>query len=283
MHVLVADLHEHRAAFGQQVTRRRQPVAQIRQIGMDTVLPGISERLHLLRFARDVLGLVLHVAAFGGPLEIRIEPDAVGRVDVDALHLAAQLLAFRQRRHNLQGVAENHAVRPVGVVPVELCPGVVVRQPVEVREKIRMIFVPLSVSALHQVVDQRLGVNLLLDEERRRLNHEIRPVLRILAAPDQLRIEIAIAALVGNFDRVVLRHQRLVFRRRNVLPRRFLVRQRFDLLGGFARHHSAPVLFVPSTLRAALSTTLSKASSTFAPNSASISCTSRNSAKAHRP
>ena len=45
MHVLVADLHEDRTALRQQVARDRQTVAQIGQVGVDAVLPGVAERL----------------------------------------------------------------------------------------------------------------------------------------------------------------------------------------------------------------------------------------------
>ena len=44
-----------------------------------------------------------------------------------------------------------------------------------------------------QVVDQHLGVDLLLDVERRRVDDEIAPVLLVLAAPDELRVEVAVA------------------------------------------------------------------------------------------
>ena len=55
-----------------------------------------------------------------------------------------------------------------------------------------------------QVVDQHLGVDLLLDVERRRVDDEVAPVLLILAAPDELRVEVAVAALVGDADRGLL-------------------------------------------------------------------------------
>src|SRR5258708_4569108 len=63
---------------------------------------------------------VLHVAAGGGPLEVAVELDAVGRVEVDALHLAAQALALSQTRHHLERIAEDHAVGPILVVLIEL-------------------------------------------------------------------------------------------------------------------------------------------------------------------
>ena len=63
---------------------------------------------------------ILHVAAGGGPLEVAVEFDAIGRVEVDALNLAAQTLPLGQAGHDLEGVAEDHAVGPVLVVGVEL-------------------------------------------------------------------------------------------------------------------------------------------------------------------
>ena len=121
MDVLIADLHEDRAGLGEQIAGDGEPVAQVGQVAVDAVAPGVAERLDLLRLAGDVVGVaVLHVAAGGGPLEVAVELDAVGRVEVDALHLAAQALALGQAGHHLERVAEDHAVRPVLVVLVEL-------------------------------------------------------------------------------------------------------------------------------------------------------------------
>ncbi len=62
---------------------------------MDAVAPGVAEGFDLLGLAGNVVGLaVLHIAAGGGPLEVAVELDAVGRVEVDALDLAAQALAL---------------------------------------------------------------------------------------------------------------------------------------------------------------------------------------------
>ena len=121
MHILIADLHEDRAGIGKQIARDGEPVAQVGEIAVDAVAPCVAERLDLLRLAGDVVGVaVLHVAAGGGPLEVGVELDAVGRVDVDALHLAAQSLALGQAAITCRLVAEDHAVRPVLVVLVEL-------------------------------------------------------------------------------------------------------------------------------------------------------------------
>ena len=128
MHILIPDLHKYRPGIGQQIPRHGQPVPQISQIRMNPIPPGIPKRLHLFRLAGDVVDVaIFYIAAGGGPLEIGVEFDAVGRIEIDALHLAAQAFAFGQRRHDLQAVAENHAVGPVGVVLVELSFGVVVR------------------------------------------------------------------------------------------------------------------------------------------------------------
>src|SRR5690606_6240554 len=42
--------------------------------------------------------------------------------------------------------------------------------------------------AAHEIVDDRLGVDLLLNVERRRVDDEVGPILLVLAAPDELRI-----------------------------------------------------------------------------------------------
>ena len=95
-----------------------------------------------------------------------------------------------------------------------------------------------------QVVDQHLGVDLLLDVERRGVDDEIAPVLLILAAPDELRIEVAVAALIGHADRalLILLQHGLIFGRRDVLPLRLVVLERFDGLGGglFFGHRYCP-------------------------------------------
>ena len=207
---------------------------------MDAVAPGVAERLHLLRLARDVLRpAVAHVAARRRPLEVRVESDAVGRVDVDALHLAAQALALRQRGHHLQAVAEDHAVRPVGVVLVEVRAVGALRQPVEVGEEVCLIHafrdrvvLRRLVAPAAQVVDQHLGVHLLLDVERRRLNDEVGEILLVLAAPDELRVEVAVAARVGHLDgaAVVVLQRRAVLGGGDVGPLRLVVDERLDLL-----------------------------------------------------
>src|ERR1039458_2426098 len=71
-------------------------------------------------------------------------------------------------------------------------------------------------------------MHLLLDIKRWRVDNEIAPVLRILATPDQLRIQILVPSLICHPDRILrfLGHNRLILGCRDVLPPCFLVRQR---------------------------------------------------------
>ena len=119
--IFIADLHEDGAGIGEEIAGDGEPIPQVGEVAVDAVAPGVAEGFDLLGLAGDVVGLaVLHVAAGGGPLEVAVELDAVGRVEVDALHAPAQALALGQAGHYLEGVAEDHAVRPVLVVGVEL-------------------------------------------------------------------------------------------------------------------------------------------------------------------
>ena len=137
MDILVADLHEYGAGVGQQVAGHGEAVAQVGQVGVDAVAPSVPESPDLLRLAGDVGGVAVpHVAAGGGPLEVGVEADAVGRVDVDALDLSTQSLPLGHGGHHLQAVAQNHPVGPVGVVPVELGFGRLRGQSVEVGEQV---------------------------------------------------------------------------------------------------------------------------------------------------
>ncbi len=69
--------------------------------------------------------------------EVGVEFDAVGWVEVDALDLAAEAFAFCEGGHDLERVAEDHAVGPVLVVLVELGFVGVFGDAVEVSEEVR--------------------------------------------------------------------------------------------------------------------------------------------------
>ena len=90
MDVFVADLDEDAAAVGEQVAGDGEAVAEVSEVAVDAVAPGVAEGFDLFGFAGDVFGFaVFDVAAGGGPLEVGIELDAVRRVKIDALHTAA--------------------------------------------------------------------------------------------------------------------------------------------------------------------------------------------------
>jgi hypothetical protein len=52
-----------------------------------------------------------------------------------------------------------------------------------------------------KIVDQDLRVHLFLDVEGRRLDDQVAPIVLVLAAPDELRVEVAMAPLIGEPDR----------------------------------------------------------------------------------
>src|SRR5579872_3718587 len=145
MHILITNLDKNRARIRKQVPRDGQAVAQIRQIRVDTIAPGVAEGLDLLGLAGDVLDIsVPDVAAGGGPLKIGIEFDAVRRIEVNALDFAAKTLALGQRCHYLQAIAEDHAIAPVGVVLVELGSGAFAGQSIEIGVHVDLLLSSLS-------------------------------------------------------------------------------------------------------------------------------------------
>jgi len=178
MNVLVADLHEDAARVGEQLAAEDEPVTQVRQVRVDAEGPGVPVGLDHLRLAGEVGLLVLHVAPADLGLEVRGEPDAVGRVHVDHLDPPGQALAAGQACHHLEGVAEDHPVRPVHVVLVEL-DGLAIRE-LGVGEQ-----VALDVLARGHAEDG-LGGHALVDVEGDRLDLE--PLPLPLARPLEPRL-----------------------------------------------------------------------------------------------
>ena len=196
MDIFIADLHEDGAGIGEEITGDGEPIPQVSEVAVDAVAPGVAEGFDLLGLAGDVVGLaVLHVAAGGGPLEVAVELDAVGRVEVDALHAPAQALALDEAGHDLEGVAEDHAVGPVLVVGVELGLVRALGDAVEVVEEIELHLGCSFLALAQEVINERLGMHLLLNVERRGVDDEVAPVLLILPTPDELGIEVGIARI----------------------------------------------------------------------------------------
>ena len=123
---------------------------------------------------------------------------------------------------------------------VELRLGGLGGEPVEVGEQVdeaRLLAarpgLPLVRTLTHEVVHKRLGVHPLLDVQRRGVHHQVRRVLLILAAPDELRVKVAVASFVCYLDgaALLIPEQRLVLRARDVTPRGVVVSNRFHGLG----------------------------------------------------
>ena len=70
---------------------------------MNSVSPSVAKSLYLLRltahFVRRIRGGPRFVSR--APLEIAVELDAVGRVEVDALDFASQAFPFGEAGHDL--------------------------------------------------------------------------------------------------------------------------------------------------------------------------------------
>ena len=151
--------------------------------------------------------------------------------------MPAQALALGQAGHDLEGVAEDHAVGPVLVVLVKLGLVHAERDAVEVGEEIRRELPGLVLRlarGAQEIVDEHFRVDFFLDVKRRGVDDEVAPILLVFPAPDELRVEVAIALVARGLRAVLFPLQnRLVFRRRDILPLRFVVNQCLDGFLGF--------------------------------------------------
>jgi len=115
--VFIRDLDKDGAAGGEEVAGEQEAVAQVGQVRVQAELPGVAVGLDHFRFAGHVFVVIVgDVALADERLEVAAELDAVGRVHVDHLHLAAKAFVAQQRVHGHQGVAQHHPVRPVVLV-----------------------------------------------------------------------------------------------------------------------------------------------------------------------
>ncbi|ERS91502.1 hypothetical protein Q671_04060 [Halomonas sp. PBN3] len=88
---------------------------------MNAQLPGIPEGLDHLWLLGQVLVLaILDVPLVRERLEVGAVLDAVGRVDIDHLHLPGHALLLQHGVHHQQGIAGDQAVGPVALVLVEV-------------------------------------------------------------------------------------------------------------------------------------------------------------------
>ena len=138
-----------------------ESITQVREIRVDSVLPGVTKRFDLFGLATGVRA-ILHVTLAGRDLPVRPELDAVGRVHVDHLDLAPELLLLGHAVHDQQCVTKNHAVGPVGSVLVELNL-LVPFEAIEVLEEQKLFLRLASRASSPQVLDECPRVDLLLD------------------------------------------------------------------------------------------------------------------------
>ena len=82
--------------------------------------PSIAMGAHHFRLARQICFTIFYVSLARLRLKITTKTHAIGRVQVDHLHLAGQILPLRQARHHLQAVTQDQPVRPINIVLVKL-------------------------------------------------------------------------------------------------------------------------------------------------------------------
>jgi hypothetical protein len=87
---------------------------------MNAQFPGVAEGLDDFRLAGETgVIAILDVAVANADLPVGVVFDAVGRVDVDHLHLPLHAFPLQQAAHHQQAVALDQAVGPlVGLLVV---------------------------------------------------------------------------------------------------------------------------------------------------------------------
>lgn len=120
MQVFVRDLYKYGTGVSEKLASEKQPLLEVGEVTMDAKRPSVAVGADHFRLAANVCicranCLVAHLI-----LPIRRKFDAVGRIEVDHLHLARQPLAATEGTHHLQAVAEDEAVGPIDIILVEL-------------------------------------------------------------------------------------------------------------------------------------------------------------------
>jgi hypothetical protein len=147
----------------------------------------------------------------------------------------AQALALGEAGHDLERVAEDHAVRPILVVGVELGFVRAFGDAIEVSEEVGgelAVVVLLLLGLAQQVVDEGLGADLFLNVKRRGVDDEVAPVLLVLATPDELGIEVAVSGVTEGFGGLLLLFDKgLLLDGGDVFPIGIVMVEGGDLLG----------------------------------------------------
>src|ERR1017187_1010938 len=167
----------------------REPIAQVGQVGMDALLPGVTKCFDLLDLASRIRDFpVSYSCIVCRYLPVGTKAYSVRRVNVDHLDFTAKVLLLCERGHHLKRVAEDHSVRPVRIVLVVLN-RLPAGEAVEVCEQIQFGLI----RGAAQVLDEHVRGDLLLNVDRRCVDGEILIVLFVFALPHQLRVERCVA------------------------------------------------------------------------------------------
>ena len=88
---------------------------------MDAEFPCVPISLNHLRLACEIVILAVgHVAIADVRLEVALVLDPVRWIQEHTLNLAREAFTVKQAGHDGEGVTEDHSVRPVEIVLVEL-------------------------------------------------------------------------------------------------------------------------------------------------------------------
>ena len=186
--ILAADLNEETAGVVEQRPRQGGVAADVVQVGVDAVFVGVPERLDDDRIVRDVLAGWLSSPILHRWLEVAVEPDSVGRIVEDHLHLPGEAVALGERGHDAAGVAPDEAVLPIPPVFVPLVGGVLGQVVVGRAEEVPGL--PAVGGRRGQGTDEGGRVDLLLDVERVCVDGE---VVRVVASvPGEARLAVLV-------------------------------------------------------------------------------------------
>ena len=114
--VVRSDLHYHAPVVGQQLPGQGQLLVQSVQVGMDAVAIGVAESLDAQGVLGDAVQVLRRFQGVDGGLEVAAEADVVGRIQIDQVDLAAQILLFQEGGHGPLGGSPDQPVAPVAVL-----------------------------------------------------------------------------------------------------------------------------------------------------------------------
>ena len=187
MDVFIADLEEETAAIGEEFARDSQPVAEIRQVGVDAEFPCISECANLFGLECHVLLLrIADVWFSSADLPVASEFDAVRRIEVYRLHLAFECFLLGEGVHDEEGVAKDEAIVPVLFVLIELDAFLKFEGTESLKERFGLAIFLYRHFSEH--LNYGFGLDVFLRVNRHGMHAECVGILFVFAFPDELRV-----------------------------------------------------------------------------------------------